>query len=477
MVKQLILISIISSVIFFIAVAFDVSPFLRGPGVYPPDWRWDYQFDFNTIFRIWVPLALIAGLILFIKKFDNKIFLIQKHEKKLLIFLLAWLYCFIFGVLFFSRSGIFVLVDRIINPGANGQFTASLNIQNILSYLANYANIVPSLTMHAKSHPPGGIVLFWFLNQIFSLFPKDNFIANLVPKTLDVAKIWLTLLPNQKITVAFASVFIPFLLALPLVPIFYLSKLISNSKLALRNTVMYMAVPSVILFVPLLDAFYIIFPVTSLIFLIKGVERKNLRLLFASGLISGIGVFFSFTVAPFFLFYFVVLVLFLKNFANLIKYYLALILGTLTFFALLLTFNINMLSIINSIIINGLVQRHYFPWVLYNFYDFFIFLGIPLIVVFAFGFRDQLSNLLKNKLSKEILILISCLITMLTVDILGMVRGETGRIWVIFVPFFILATVSFLTDNIKLNTKLFSIIIFIQLMQVLVMQMFWVMLW
>lgn len=229
--------------------------------------------------------------------------------------------------------------------------------------------------------------------------------------------------------------------------------------------------------IPLLDAFYIIFPVISLIFLIIGVGKQNLKLIFLSGITTGIGLFFSLTIAPFLLFYFVAIILLSKCFRNLVKYYLSLAAGILVLFLFLLLFGINMLTIINAILVNGLVQRAYFPWVIYNFYDFFIFTGIPILIIFIYLIKELIKNFSINKLSKEVILLISCLTTMLTVDILGMNRGETGRIWVIFTPFIILAIAGYLTNQIKINTKLFRLLVFIQLIQVLVMQMFWVMLW
>lgn len=59
----------------------------------------------------------------------------------------------------------------------------------------------------------------------------------------------------------------------------------------------------------------------------------------------------------------------------------------------------------------------------------------------------------------------------------GSVRGETGRIWIPYVPFMVLVTTKFIADKIKFSNKLFAGVLILQALQILVMQEFWVMLW
>jgi hypothetical protein len=483
--KWIISFVIFTSVIFLVLIAFDVSPLLRGPGVYPPDWRWPYQFSINTLPKIWAPLSLIAILLLFINKFDRKDNTNNNNEKRMVIFLLIWTYCFIFAVLFFSRSGVFVLIGRVINPGANGQFTASLNIPNIFTYLANFNHIVPGLTMHAKSHPPGGVVLFWIINWFFSLFPMQTYITYIIPATNGVTKIWISLLPNQRIAAIFSSALIPFFLTLPIIPIYILGKMTFNVRVALRSAVVYATVPSVIFFVPLLDAFYTVFPIVSLILLIKGVNNRRFRMLFLSGIVLGVGLFFSLSIAPFLLFYFIILAMLLFrrqnlgiSVSNIIKKYLTLILGIAIIFLLLFIFShINMYAIFDAVLTKGMYKRAYYPWVFYNLYDFFVFAGIPVLIAFLFLIKESIRQLSVSKIIKENYLLIPFVITLAAVDILGLVRGEAGRIFLIFIPILTIVIARFLTDRVKLSTGFFIIFIFVQLIQVLVMQTFWIMLW
>lgn len=71
------------TLLFCLAITFDISPYLRGPSPYPPEWQWSYQFV-NTLSRIYFPLAIIAILIGLFWVVETKQ---QFHKKHPLIFL------------------------------------------------------------------------------------------------------------------------------------------------------------------------------------------------------------------------------------------------------------------------------------------------------------------------------------------------------------------------------------------------------
>jgi len=137
---------------FCLAVGFDISVYLRGPSPYPPEWRWPYFFV-NTLSKIYLPLLSIT-LVIFLFSLYEKNKILSKHTKLFLFFLILLHFFFELSLLFFSRSGISVLIHRIINPTLNGYFTASLSIQNISDFLHNYNTNILDFIYHAKAHPP-----------------------------------------------------------------------------------------------------------------------------------------------------------------------------------------------------------------------------------------------------------------------------------------------------------------------------------
>jgi len=65
---------------------------------------------------------------------------------------------------------------------------------------------------------------------------------------------------------------------------------------------------------------------------------------------------------------------------------------------------------------------------------------------------------------------------LLLVNFSGSVRGEVARIWIPFVPFYLLPIISFLTQK-KLTTTQFVVIFILQLLIVLAINEYWVTFW
>ena len=464
------------SILFFIAIAFDITPFLRGPANYPPDWRWQYKFV-NTFSRILLPLV-ICCLILFLFKFsETKQKLFARKEKRLLVLLVFLSIVFQFAVLFFSRSGVNVLVHRIINPELNGYFTTATQIIDIPTFLRGFGQNVLKFSMHAQGHPPGAVLFFWVINQTFSFIPFFNQLSmNFVPSHQDVRLVWETLKPFEKSGAIFIAFFIPFLSSLTLIPLYYCSKLLFGAKTAVRAVFLYIFIPSVVLFVPINDVFLPIFTISALLFLARGFKSQTKYNFLVSGIIFSTGLFFSLSLVPLGLM-FLLLLFFYSNRKQIIQSFIfPLLLFALGFLLLplnlLILFNFNFFTV-GQTLMSGLPKfRAYQIWVFYNLYDFFIFCGIPILVLFIHFLFSQFQTKFKP-LSKE---LVSFTVMLLLLDFSGAVRGEVGRIWIPFVPIVVLLIAFFTAKDLKLSTRQFILILVLQALQVLLMQEFWVML-
>lgn len=476
--KLIYLISIIS-VVFFILIAFNVSPFLRGPGEWPPDWRWPYLFV-NTFNRIWLPLVVIA-FILFLYYFLEKK---RLNSLASLVLLVVLSYLFQLSVLYFSRSGISVLIHRVINPGLNGYFTEAIKIKNLGEFLANYQKNVLSFSMHATGHPPGPIIFFWLINKTINVIPLfQSFVVNLIPKHQDIQSIWNSLTLSQRSTAVFSAFFIPFLGSLNIIPMFYLAKRLFNSKTALRSVLLVIFILGLILFTPLSDIFFPFFFLSSFFFFIKGLKEKNSLLTFFSGLIFSLGLFFSLSLLPliFIYLYYGLLSSFgsTGGSRNLVsrfrgndgwvgKMVLFFFIGLFVFFLLLfLIFKYNVFSVSYTLMTGLPKNRSYLTWVFYNLYDFFIFAGIPITIIYLVMFLKKIKEPL----------FVSFTLMFLLLNFSGVVRGEVGRIWLPLMFPLALVVSNFLTNKIKFSTKSFLVVLFFQALQVIALQEFWVTLW
>jgi hypothetical protein len=124
--------------------------------------------------------------------------------------------------------------------------------------------------------------------------------------------------------------------------------------------------------------------------------------------------------------------------------------------------------------------RQYQTWVFYNLYDFFLFLGIfPALLFFQMIYKI-FKSFLGNKFSAISTIdpiFLSLVILFLALDISGSVRGETARIWIPYVPLFILVIANFITKAFPLTRRQFLVLMFLQALQIIVFQTVLVTIW
>lgn len=477
--KIIIFISLIC-LIFFVAIGLDLTPYLRGPAPYPPDWQWSYLF-INTFQKIWAPLITVIFIfLLFLYLNSKKEEYIQKKEKIILFIIIFLSFLFQLSVLFFSRAGIFVLIHRIINPDLNGYFTESLNISDMFNFLSTYNEKVLKFPMHAQGHPPGAILFFYAINQItVPLSFLYSFIEKFSPSHSDTKLFWQALSSSQKLASVISSFLIPLLSSFIVLPLYYLGKKLYGLKTGVNSIFLYIFIPSVVLFIPINDVFLAFFPLSSLLLFIKGIESKSKVYLFFSGVIFLFGIFFSLSLFPiliilFFMFLYYSLLQeksIFKNSILSINFLLGIVIIPILLF---IFFHFNFIEV-SKTLMSGLPKgRLYNVWAFYNLYDFFIFTGIPVLILFALKLKELISI---KKLRETDFLFLGFVVMIFLLNFSGSVRGEVGRIWLPFVPFLVLSITNFITNSLKFKTNFFLIILLLQVLQILIMQEFWVMLW
>lgn len=460
-------------IIFNICVIFNVIPYLRGPAPYPPDWQWPYLFV-NTLSRIWAPIMVFLIIYIYVKR---RI----RNDWLFLVISVVLMYVLQFSLLYFQRSGILVLIHRIINPDINGYFTAALAIQDPFRFITDFNKHVLSLPMHAKGHPPGGVLFFWLIiKSISGLFIP--FVEHIVPKHNDIRVLWLGLSNQQKTAALVAAICIPFLSSLTLVPLYYAGKVWHGVKTARKSIHLYMLIPSVLLFVPINDVFLPLFAITSFFLLVLGIRKKTLPYYYVSGLILTLGIYFSLSLLPLLLFFILCIVFEWFRDDSRCLYDLILPIGLVILsiitlpIILYITLRFDSLRMI-QVLMSGLpVRRSYGVWVFYNIYDFLVFLGLPVVGVIVLGIKHFIGQCRKREFRSNDTILISFIIMLVLLDLSGSVRGEVARIWIPYVPFIVLSSAYTLTNLGNKNID-YSIFLFLQFVQVMILQMFWVTLW
>lgn len=371
----------------------------------------------------------------------------------------------------------------------SGYFTASIGIVDIDSFIRNYNQNLDNYPMYARFHPPGGILFFYFLELILRPFSYlFSNITSTIPSHPDVAIIWKNLSEYQRFSALASGFIISFIASLSIIPIYLASRILHDEKTAIRSAVLFLFVPSVLLFTPLIDIFMPLFTSLALYFFVKGKTSESLSSFFLCGLILFVGVFFTLTFLPILLFFFLALLFDLiqkkeRKIIPSIKYFIGIVLGFILCPFVLFFAGLNTLEMTQKIMIfHEAAQsgRGYTTWLFYNIYDFFLFAGIPIALVFAYMIYEQTKKFVKNK--KTLLfnmdyLFASFVITLLLVNLTGTVRAETARIWLPFIPILIIVIANFITFKLKFTNRQFSLLLLLQAVQVLIFQSVLVTVW
>ncbi len=543
---RLILFISIFTIIFLAAIAFNVTPYLRGPIDHLVPSRWPYYFV-NTVNKVWAPTLVFLLISILYLKIEKSKKMNLKLEWKHLITLVILTFFFQLSLVYFSRFGIKILFRRLVDPGINGYFSTAVKINNTPQFLHTFPQIATHLDQHARDHSPGSVIFIRGIINVFEWISRQtNLFSSLhTLRVRDAKNLWESLTIGQKAANLFLAFFIHFLTSLVIVPFYFLIKKFSkgNSIAAFRGTFLYALIPSFSFFALLFDPIYAIFPMISLILLIstknskleyqnpkqfqnsndKNIKRfepsylKNLnlfrnsdlgfRILF-SGMIFGVGLFFSLSILPILLglTIFTILTFFLKKNKETILKALGFTFGILIVFIVFYLFGFNFLASIPAIIRNQ-IAREYLPWLIFNPYDFFLYLGIPTSVLFLLmslkihflsfsggtakknrggvplSEKNGIENIIKiinkhiNLYQINNRVLFTFWLTFLILIISGVSRGEVGRIWqpMMFVP--VLFVSDFVTNKLHLNKNQFLLILTLLFLQLIVMEEFWVPIW
>ncbi len=477
--KKIFWVVFIISGLFILGIVTDVTPYIRGPVDPITPSRWPYYFV-NTFNKVWAPIAVIVIYLLLYSIVESKRKWNKWQEAGFLTLIIFVIFLFQISLVYFSRFGVTILFRRMVDPGMNSYFIAATKVNDINKFLLDFPAKVKDLPMHAGSHPPGSVLFFQGIISLFENFPQiTNFFGSFIrPPRAEVKIYWLALSTAQRVAAGFSAFLMHFLAALAVLPLYYLVKNLFDRQIAWRTVFIYGIIPSVSFFAVIMDPFYALFPLVSLTVLITGIKRSNKLLIFISGFILAVGLFFSLSILPILAMMGVYVILTIyknKNYEKILGKMFYFLTGLLSFFILLTWYGFNIIASFLAVITH-LTPRSYIPWLLFNPYDFLVYLGIHLAIFFILAsyYFFKKGSLTKDLLMKTILSFWS---VFMIITILGVNKGEVGRTWVtfMFIPT-ILATI-YMTKILKFSKMTFMWIMFLMFLQVVVMEEFWVPVW
>ncbi|MBI5044733.1 MAG: hypothetical protein HZC02_02300 [Candidatus Levybacteria bacterium] len=439
------------------SIAFDLSPLLRGPAPYYPDWRWTYHPSF-ALGKLWAPSLVFVTILWLYTYYEKKI----AEERvvsipKLLAVFVGLSFLFQISILFYNQAGISVLLHRIINQDISGYFTSSLTISSFSAFISHYNENVGLYPMFARFHPPASIILLWIPTVVFSHFQSYlTVFSKITPTHTDVAFVWTHLENYQRASAVFSALFIPLLSSMAIVPLYFLTSMLYGSLIAIRALPLYMVIPSMVSFNPLNDGMFSFLSITLIYVFFLAIKRKSVAFFILTGFFYAICIYFTLTFIPFILFFVTYLVIYFskrKNFyLNTINSFFALSFGALIIpFLLFVLYQFDTIQMVQAVMKYHEIARNgreYLVWFFYNIYDTLLFFGIPLSCIFIwslFDFFKKRRSLIKNN------ILVSFLFMICFVNFSGATRGETARVWIPYLPLMFLVIIHFI--DIKRFTK------------------------
>jgi hypothetical protein len=170
-----------------------------------------------------------------------------------------------------------------------------VTLDDPIPFLRAFPELMPTLSVHPKAHPPGIPLLFWLTTRAFGILTPlaDGLAAGLRPYQCHQAVIMA--LPDEAIAASTLGMALPALSMLALWPLYRLGALVYDQKTALRAVAWWPVVPGLVMFVPQWNQFHPTLTLLALWALAVGLREMRWWPFALSGAVMSLATFLSFT--------------------------------------------------------------------------------------------------------------------------------------------------------------------------------------
>lgn len=302
----------------------------------------------------------------------------------------------------------------------------------LLSFMRDYVKpeLFSTLSGHAQTHPPGGILFLWVISKLFGY--------NLLAASLG--------------SVVFTS--------LTVIPIYLLAKELYGESIGRYTLALFLITPNFVMFTGTsMDGPFSLFPILSLYLFYKGIFSDQARRYgFLTGISLGCGMLMTYSTVFIGLFFNVVLLLTLivdrKGFRRILT--LLLIAGVTSIVFYLLIFlgtGFNLLEALQASIRKDRAALGtgyetiglYFHLSVGNLFAFLIGVGIPMTTVWG---RQVVRTIREARRGEPIdIYVIGYLISLLVIAFSTLFTMEVERVWIFMVPFILIPVAQHLSQR------------------------------
>lgn len=294
---------------FFLVLAISTSLFSVGvalnilqPGRIKGEWRLGIYLPLEIEYKLWLPLLIFFLLALFafflLKRVLSRDLNTFRSLMSLVgLALLSFLVQVSISIL--GKQGFDQLALAIINPVYTSYFTDALRVTNVASFLREFPSLMSELACHSATHPPGPILFFWLIIRAMksSSYLSKTMIGLGCLLRIDFAHLRsFPYSPAEQYQLAasvFSGLFIPFLAAFTIVPLYYLGKEYYGREVGFYTAILYLVTPSVLLYAPKMDQVFALVGVCAIATFYTGFKRKNWWFILFSSILFSLGIFMS----------------------------------------------------------------------------------------------------------------------------------------------------------------------------------------
>ncbi len=325
----------------------------------------------------------------------------------------------------------------IASPVATTYYSVSLDVRDPVEWVASYPERMASLPYHARTHPPGFVLLFVGLRRLCEwALPQESPALGTIAESYRVFGIGPS--PTDAAAAMVGAFLFALIGALSLAPLYLLARDLAGAEAGICAAALMAAMPSMLLFGASSDQVALTFAVFTLWLAYSAWRQSCPVRAFLAGLTLAVGLFFTLGL--------LILAVWLAAWAGLgvlrsadrgvaVRRVLigagAAALGFAAWYGVLyVTLHYRAIAVAQAGLFahRGVttieVARSYWKWILMNPAELAIFAGLPAVAAALWSVRGQ-----GEGAARLCTFLTSWLVTVALLDLSGTVRGEVGRIW------------------------------------------------
>jgi hypothetical protein len=457
------LVILAACLLFCLIFALDLIPGLRGDF----GWRWPYEIP------NW-PRLLPAVVVVFVYiAAANRI----KHPAVVMLWGFMGAVAIPIACLYLLDDPFYLLVTRTLSGLATGTHMAGTEIRNATQTARDWPQIMPTflqegkhsmMSVHVALSPPGLPLFYHALNRLLEAVPALADPLGMALRSQQCHNYAIMAYSNAQLASAWVGVLMPVWAALTVLPLYF-----AGGRLA---ALWWPLVPSLALFTASWNIVYPLLAICAYLLLSHGlrpyltfqpqaVERENcgadtgtrrLLLIIGSGVLVSLATFANISTFPLigFLGIYTALVFFKRwnTHRETIKTIGAsLLIGALFLMGLssvwvvyYIVSGVTPLAILNQALGQHLtLDRPYLPWIYLHLYDLALFTGLPVVLLALAAIVRGLPLRRRFDVAALDPLGVALALTLIVLALSGTARGETGRVWMFFVPFILILAAKF----------------------------------